>query len=107
MTSREHVVSLRWLTKFSITLGLYFFWWHAHRIIVTKDRVIHRSGVFGKTERSIPIDRVQDVAINQGLFGRIFGYGDIRIESSGSSGTEIEVMGFSRPNKIRNAILVP
>lgn len=88
MTSREHVLSLRWLTKFSI-------------------RVIHRSGVLGKTERSIPIDRVQDVAISQGMLGRIFGYGDIRIESSGSSGTEIEVMGFSRPNKIRNAILVP
>lgn len=105
VTSREHMLSVPWIGKMIFSLGLYIFWWNAHKLIITPDRVVHRSGVFGKSERTILIDRVQDVSVSQGLFGRIFGHGTIRIESSGSGNTEIEVRAFSSPNRIKELIL--
>jgi len=77
----------------------------AKQLMVTNRRVIWRSGVFGKSERSIPLSRVTDVSVNYGLMGRMLGYGNVRIESAGGPGTEIVANEISDPDGVRDAIL--
>jgi uncharacterized membrane protein YdbT with pleckstrin-like domain len=45
--------------------------------------------VLGKYTRSVGIARVQDVSTSQSLFGRLFSYGNVEIESAGRDGAEL------------------
>jgi uncharacterized membrane protein YdbT with pleckstrin-like domain len=38
-----------------------------------------------KTERSIPLHKVQDVTVKQSIFQRIMGLGDISLETAGDA----------------------
>jgi uncharacterized membrane protein YdbT with pleckstrin-like domain len=62
--------------------------WTATVFTITDQRVILDSGVFSRSSRVIPIDRVQDVATRRSLVGRILGYGTVEIDAAGSQGTE-------------------
>jgi uncharacterized membrane protein YdbT with pleckstrin-like domain len=53
--------------------------------VVTSDRVIYRSGVLRKRSIEIPLDRINTVVSNQGVFERMIGAGDIEIESAGQT----------------------
>lgn len=62
---------IRWLTT-----------WH----VITNERVIYRAGLISKTGKEIPHEVINDVAFNQSVFERIFGAGDLLIESAGAQG---------------------
>ncbi|TMF88113.1 MAG: PH domain-containing protein [Chloroflexi bacterium] len=62
--------------------------WTATSFTITDQRVILDSGVFSRSSRVIPIDRVQDVATRRSLVGRILGYGTVEIDAAGSQGAE-------------------
>jgi uncharacterized membrane protein YdbT with pleckstrin-like domain len=102
---RESPFSLGCWAKLIFTIGLYVFWWHAKKLIIDDKRVTYSGGVFGKFERSIPLDRVQDVSVMRPLFGRLFGYGTVRIESAGSSATEIVFRDVSNPSGIKRELV--
>jgi uncharacterized membrane protein YdbT with pleckstrin-like domain len=42
--------------------------------------------VIGKRIVTVPLDKVQDVKCQFGIIGRIFGFGDLEIESAGALG---------------------
>lgn len=105
MKSRESVLTLSFWLKLCCTLGLYIFWWASKSIEVTHLDVHYRAGLFGSTQRTIPLNRVQDVTVTQGLLGKMTNSGTIYVESAGSIGTEIAAHGFANPNGIRDAIL--
>ncbi len=50
VSAREYSFTIFWWLRLALTLGLYFFWWQARKLIVTNRRVVLRSGVFGKSE---------------------------------------------------------
>jgi uncharacterized membrane protein YdbT with pleckstrin-like domain len=75
------------------------------RIIVTNRRVIYREGLVGKKERSIPLSKITDVSVTSSLAGQVAGYGTLRIESAGSSDTEIVAEDIADARGIRDAIL--
>ena len=56
-----------------ITLGLWAIWRRRHRYILTNQRLISLKGVITKSERVIPLDRIQDLAVRTSPFkgGRI------------------------------------
>lgn len=106
ITSRESAWTLSWWLKVCFTLGIYLLVWANNRLVVTKQRVYLRKGLLSRSEKNIPMGRIQDVAIHQSVWGRMFDYGTIRIESgSGGAQTEIAVKGFSKPQAIRKALL--
>lgn len=100
-TYRESPFTLGCWLKLTITVGLYFFWWLAKKITIDNRRVTLQSGVLSKDERSIPLGRVQDVGVRQSLLGRMFNYGNVRIESAGGGSTEIQMNNVSNPRSIR------
>lgn len=54
--------------------------------VITNERVIYRAGLFSKTGKEIPHEVINDVAFNQRALERIFGTGDLLIESAGTHG---------------------
>jgi uncharacterized membrane protein YdbT with pleckstrin-like domain len=54
--------------------------------VITNERLIYRAGFIAKQGTEIPLEVIQDVAFNQSFFERVFGTGDLMIESAGERG---------------------
>ena len=83
-------LSAVWLIGRAIT-------WSTIHFVVTDHRIIYRSGWLTKTGMDIPLDRVNNVMIRQRLLDRLFGTGDLVIESASESGQQ----RFSRITSLR------
>ena len=90
------VVSLLWL------LVRYVKWRTTH-FVLTTDRLIHRSGVLSKQGREIPLERINDLTVNQSLFERMIRAGDVLIESGGERGQSL-LGDLPNPFGVQNAI---
>lgn len=62
--------------------------WQTTNFVVTSQRVIFRQGLIAKRGMEIPLDRVNNVNFNQGVFERMLGAGDLLIESGGEDGQQ-------------------
>lgn len=62
--------------------------WSATAFTVTDQRVILDAGVFSRSSKVIPIDRVQDVSTRRSMLGRMLGYGTVEIDAAGAAGAE-------------------
>jgi uncharacterized membrane protein YdbT with pleckstrin-like domain len=86
---------LRWFAVLLMLLGLFvyidvrYIIWRSVTYTITDQRILQRRGVLGKFTRSIGIARVQDVSTSQSLFGRLFHFGNVEIESAGRDGSEV------------------
>ncbi|MDP9494254.1 MAG: PH domain-containing protein [Actinomycetota bacterium] len=60
-------------------------WWTTQHVI-TNERVIHRTGLIAKKGTEIPLEVINDVAFRQSMIERVFGSGDLLIESAGTHG---------------------
>ncbi len=66
------VVSLGWLVK--------VYWaWYAQDYIVTNRRVLKVEGIVNKRSADSSLEKINDAVLEQSLFGRIFGFGDLDI----------------------------
>ena len=77
---------------------------HATEIVVTDRRVIFKVGVFSRRTVEMNVSKIETVDVEQGLAGRIWGYGTLLIRGTGS-GFE-PLVGVGSPIQIRNAIVV-
>src|SRR5256714_2714756 len=68
--------------------GIRYMKWVSTNFVVTTDRVIHRVGVISKRGIEIPLERINTVFFRQSMFERMFGLGDLGIESAGERGAE-------------------
>jgi uncharacterized membrane protein YdbT with pleckstrin-like domain len=63
-----------------------FIRWYTTQHVITTERVIHRMGLLSKQGKEIPLEVINDVAFQQKAWERIFGTGDLLIESAGTHG---------------------
>lgn len=90
------VVALLWF------VGRYLKWMTTN-FAVTNQRVIFRQGVVAKKGIEIPLDRVNTIFFNQGIFERLLGTGDLTIESAGERGAQ-NFTDIRKPSKVQNEI---
>src|SRR6201985_2101966 len=50
---------------------------------VTSHRFVEKKGLFTLTTNEIALPNIEGVKVNQGLMGRLLGYGTVRIEGTG------------------------
>src|SRR5688572_26546442 len=85
-------------------IGKYVF----YRYRLTADELQLHSGMLSRRDRIIPLARVQNVEVRQGLAQRVFGVAELRVETAGS-GTEAEavlsVLGFAEAQAMRADLL--
>jgi uncharacterized membrane protein YdbT with pleckstrin-like domain len=63
-------------------------WWTSI-FVVTTDRIVHRRGLIAKSSMEIPLEAINDVRFEQGVFERLIGAGDLIIESAGERGRQV------------------
>ncbi len=73
---------------------------------ITPQQIVIQSGVLKRQNRSIPIERVQNVEIERQLLARLLGLAKVRVETAGSASTEasIEYVSVQQAQKIRTAV---
>ena len=71
--------------------------------VVTNERIIYRAGFIGKRGKEIPLEVINDVAFNQRIIERIFGTGDLMIESAGTHG-QTRYSDIPAPERVQTAI---
>ena len=76
---------------------------HFTKLTILDDMLRYERGILGRTTRTILISRVQDVTVRQSIGQRIFGVGDLSIETAGKSSWEAFV-DFDRPQEIADHI---
>lgn len=71
-------------------------WWR-FTFRVEHDKLLVTKGVFSRVNQEIPFDKVQSVALEEGLLQRLFGLVSASVDTAGSSLTEFEILGVRRP----------
>lgn len=77
------------LTSVSVLWGMARYFFFTYRL--TEDELVTRGGIFAKTQRNIPLSRIQDVHLKQGPLHRLFKVVDVRVETAGGGGVEAEL----------------
>ena len=63
--------------------------WQSTSYTLTDQRIKIETGVFGRQEKVIPIDRVQDCTTRMSVMGRMFGYGRVEVDAASAQGAEV------------------
>ncbi|CAN5550038.1 PH domain-containing protein [soil metagenome] len=76
------------------------------RYWITPREIVIQSGVLNRQNRSIPIERIQNVEIRQSLLPRMFGLARVQIETAGSQAAEglLEFVSLKEANAIRTVV---
>jgi putative membrane protein len=69
--------------------------------------LITRQGLFSRVERHIPLARVQDIRIEQGVLHRLLGMADVHVDTAGGQGSEavLSVLSKAEAERLRSAVL--
>jgi uncharacterized membrane protein YdbT with pleckstrin-like domain len=84
---------VRWLALLALVISavwllVRYLRWMTTNLTITNDRIVYRYGLVAKQGMEIPIERVNNVSFRQGILERIFGNGDLTIESGGEDGQQ-------------------
>jgi len=71
---------------------------------VSGDRLRYEVGLASKSTRTIHLSKLQDVRVDQRLMQRIFGIGDISLETSGET-SRLTIRNIDRPQDIADQLL--
>jgi len=81
--------------------GAWFRRWTTE-IAVTDRRIIYKRGFIRRRTIEMNMDKVESVDVDQSVFGRIFGYGDVLIRGTGVGFEPLQMI--ESPIEFRNAV---
>ncbi|MEI7556634.1 PH domain-containing protein [Candidatus Chlorohelix sp.] len=99
----ELALALTCLIAF-VKLFIDYLVWQAEEYLVTNERVIKIWGIINKNLSDSSLDKVNDVEMYQSMFGRLWGYGTIKILTGNETGAN-EYDYISKPNDFKKAML--
>ena len=76
------------------------------RYYATRDELVIYYGVFNRVRRSIPSDRIQNVAIERNILARFLGTAVVKIETAGTESAEgvLSYVGIREAERLRNLL---
>ncbi len=72
-------------------------------IAVTNRRYIYKRGWIARNTQELPLLRVEEVNLDQGVLGRLLGYGKVRVSGTGGD-RPIEIPNIDDPMGLRKAL---
>ena len=63
--------------------------WLTSHFVVTSDRIIHRRGFIAKYSMEVPLEAINDVRFEQGIFDRVVGAGTVVVQSASEAGRQV------------------
>ena len=103
--AKVHWMDLMW--------GILFFWLlfipllsaisriFSTELAVTTHRAVGKQGLIRRHAIDLTLDKVQNVTIDQGIFGRIFNYGSVRVTTAGDVAN---FTGIAQPAVFKSAV---
>lgn len=80
-------------------------WYKSHLTVTNKRITLYRGNIlFGGNERSARLEQITDITVRVGMWGAIFGYGELYIETSGSNSTEFPIRNVTNPKEVKRLI---
>lgn len=117
----EEIVKKANLSKLSLILswvfGVLFCWlflvptikaiWNTLRyvntyVVITNKRVVAKSGFGDSASLDLPLNKVQSVSVQQGVFQRLFKYGSLRISTASG---EMKYDSIQNPEQVRSVLM--
>lgn len=76
-----------------LLISLFFRWlaWLRTHYHVGEDDIRIERGIFSRSARSIPYDRIQDVSVEQKPLARVLGIGEVKFETGGGEGEDAKL----------------
>jgi uncharacterized membrane protein YdbT with pleckstrin-like domain len=71
--------------------------------VVTDSRVIDEYGVFSNNSKESPLDKINNVSYGQTFWGKIFGYGNVQIQTAAEIGSTT-YFAVEKPKKLKDTI---
>jgi uncharacterized membrane protein YdbT with pleckstrin-like domain len=98
---------LHWITFVTIGALLTWFVWPMLRLLtsefaVTSQRVIIKVGLIARRTIELNLSKIESISVDQALFGRLLGYGNITV--IGSGGTRETFKLVADPLAFRRAV---
>jgi len=69
---------------------------------VTNKRVVFKTGIISRRSEEMKLGSIETVEIDQGILGRILGYGDVRVTGRGTS--DVLFRSVADPMAVKRAI---
>ena len=115
LLSGENVVATAKVHWMDLVVATVFFWWlffippilalvrmFTTEIGVTDRRVIGKTGAIRRRSIDTILDKVSNIGADQGIFGRMFGYGTVTVITAGE---KVAFAGISHPADFRRAVV--
>jgi uncharacterized membrane protein YdbT with pleckstrin-like domain len=77
---------------------------HFTKATIAGDKLRYEVGVLRKTTRNISLPKVQDARVDQSVIQRMFGIGDLAIETAGEA-SRLTIQNVDRPQQVADEIL--
>jgi uncharacterized membrane protein YdbT with pleckstrin-like domain len=71
---------------------------------IAGDRLRYEVGAFSKSTRNISLPKVQDARVDQSVMQRMFGVGNLSIETAGET-SRLTIRNVDRPQHVADEIL--
>ncbi len=99
------------IAPYGLIIPLLLFGYLGYRVIertnniwaVTNWRVIDEYGFFAHNSKESPLDKINNVNYHQSVWGRIFGFGDVQIQTASEQGSTVYHM-VENPRSLKDTI---
>ena len=90
-----------------VGLALILWSWLRYRneeFVVTNRRIIHARGVVNKEASDSALEKINDANLKESIFGRMFGFGDLEVDTASEAGIE-RLRMLRDPKEYKKAML--
>jgi uncharacterized membrane protein YdbT with pleckstrin-like domain len=94
------------LIPVAVGILILLFWYvksRSEKLTITAEDLRYEKGILSKARSELRLTGIRSVRVNQSLFQRMFGTGDIEIFTAGDA-PEVILKGMPDPNEIREII---
>jgi uncharacterized membrane protein YdbT with pleckstrin-like domain len=100
-----------WITGYGYIIPFVFVCYTGYKMIernrniwaITDLRIIDEYGVFSLNSKESPLDKINNVSYNQTFWGRIFGYGNVQIQTAAEIGSTT-YRNVEKPKELKDTI---
>ena len=87
-------ILIAYLIVLVVTFILYYLGFKRRGFALREKDIIYKSGVIAETTKIIPLNRIQHVALDEGLFSRIYQLATLEIHTAGGRSGHMQIAGI-------------
>ncbi|MFC6719518.1 PH domain-containing protein [Natrialbaceae archaeon GCM10025810] len=84
--------------------GIRYASWVSTRYVLTTTELYKKRGVVSRDVTQFRLDRIQNTSLEQGVLGRLLGYGTLTVYTAGSSGPDLTLERVPHPGEASNEL---